>query len=532
MQKSLQVTVESCSMLTNTDGFLAGLTDPYVIVSIPGKKGKIQTPVISNDLNPVWNHTDVLHDYAFGDELEFQVWDSDTYPKRDQLVGKVSLTAADFGANPHGMAGELPIQGTKAGQLSMQVYVIDAVAEHLPAVAEHGDGGHLAPAAVPHEQAVYATAAHSTPAAAAGAAEPAAAAATSKLMVTILSAAGLPNKDAMLTGKSDPYCICQVPGTGGLLHKANKFQTPVIANNCDPVWNHVGEIPHFKASDALEFQVWDQDTFPKPDQHLGSATLHPEDFAQNPSGLEGDVPLVDWKGGYAGMLRIYVEVHRESSVPHAGKGVAEHVAAITAVGPEMAMPTVSGTVGLPPKVAPGSAYAGGILVSETWHPPVPRGRAPSNLAQAQTMFAQMAPPARPSQMVANGAFNTADRNHDGSLSRAGFNAMFAGAGNTVRVPAPMQSVSYPPARGMPMQTMQTMQPKQTVQTMQSVSYAPAQPRPSVVMAWPPAAAMRARPATMSYASMPAQAMPQAVMTTMGAVRTVCEPPYEPMAVRR
>merc|ERR1719215_921110 len=72
-KKALQVTVQHANMLPNVDGFLAGKSDPYVICNIPGKKkATMQTPVIKDNLNPVWNHTDTIHDYAPEDSLEFR----------------------------------------------------------------------------------------------------------------------------------------------------------------------------------------------------------------------------------------------------------------------------------------------------------------------------------------------------------------------------------------------------------------------------------------------------------------------------
>eukprot|EP00419_Tripos_fusus_P087700 CAMPEP_0172856208 /NCGR_PEP_ID=MMETSP1075-20121228/63913_1 /TAXON_ID=2916 /ORGANISM="Ceratium fusus, Strain PA161109" /LENGTH=56 /DNA_ID=CAMNT_0013703371 /DNA_START=55 /DNA_END=222 /DNA_ORIENTATION=+ len=51
----LQITVESACNLYNSDCVLAGKSDPYVIMEVPGQESmKLQTDVISNELNPVW----------------------------------------------------------------------------------------------------------------------------------------------------------------------------------------------------------------------------------------------------------------------------------------------------------------------------------------------------------------------------------------------------------------------------------------------------------------------------------------------
>jgi len=112
------------------------------------------------------------------------------------------------------------------------------------------------------------------------------------LLVNIMNARGLYNADGFLAGKSDPYCICLVPEKPDV-----KFQTAVIANCLDPEWNHTGRIDGFQAGDSLEFQVWDSDTFPKPDQLLGKVLLSPQDLAAHPEGLTGVLQLT---GGLSG----------------------------------------------------------------------------------------------------------------------------------------------------------------------------------------------------------------------------------------
>jgi len=124
------------------------------------------------------------------------------------------------------------------------------------------------------------------------------------LLVSIINAQGLYNADGFLAGKSDPYCICLVPEKPEL-----KFQTAVITNCLDPEWNHTGRIEGFQAGDWLEFQVWDSDTFPKPDQLLGKVLLTSEDFAANPEGLQGVLQLTGGlSGDEHGTLEICIQV--------------------------------------------------------------------------------------------------------------------------------------------------------------------------------------------------------------------------------
>merc|ERR1719203_243616 len=112
------------------------------------------------------------------------------------------------------------------------------------------------------------------------------------LLVNVMNARGLYNADGFLAGKSDPYCICMIPEKPD-----RKFQTSVIPNCLDPEWNHTGRIENFQAGDSLEFQVWDSDTFPKPDQLLGKVLLTSQDFAAHPEGLTGVLQLT---GGLSG----------------------------------------------------------------------------------------------------------------------------------------------------------------------------------------------------------------------------------------
>merc|ERR1719461_2140271 len=123
------------------------------------------------------------------------------------------------------------------------------------------------------------------------------------LLVNILNAQGLYNADGFLAGKSDPYCICLIPGK-----EKSQFKTPTINNCLDPEWNFTGTIPDFEAGDMLEFQVWDSDTFPKPDELLGKVILSAQDFADHPEGLAGVLQLTGGKSQDLGTLEVCVQV--------------------------------------------------------------------------------------------------------------------------------------------------------------------------------------------------------------------------------
>eukprot|EP00928_Gymnodinium_smaydae_P061174 TRINITY_DN45328_c0_g1_i1.p1 TRINITY_DN45328_c0_g1~~TRINITY_DN45328_c0_g1_i1.p1 ORF type:complete len:431 (-),score=96.67 TRINITY_DN45328_c0_g1_i1:156-1448(-) len=369
-KKALQVCIQHANMLPNVDGFLAGKSDAYVICHIQGKsKATIQTPVIQDNLNPVWNYTDVIRDYAPEDTLEFQVWDKNNFPVPDKKIGHVALTPADFAANPYGMEGALQLEDCKAQEatLTFQIHVVDDV--------DAQDAGVLAGA-----QATSAPVVQQAPVAQ----QQVESAQKFKLRVELLSAKMLSNKDSMLSGKSDPYAIAQIEGSGGLFKNTTKITTPVVNNNLNPEWNFCGDLPHATESDIVEFQVWDQDSFPKPDQLLGKARLPVQDVAANPSGLEGELPLVGTDGEDAGSLAIRVHALPDDT-PAVSSGAAAPATTTTHAPLHATLSTNQVTIGQP--------YHGGVLVSEHWNPPMPTGFArPSVMPPATPRFVQSAVP--------------------------------------------------------------------------------------------------------------------------------------------
>eukprot|EP00420_Gonyaulax_spinifera_P011486 CAMPEP_0197938738 /NCGR_PEP_ID=MMETSP1439-20131203/118614_1 /TAXON_ID=66791 /ORGANISM="Gonyaulax spinifera, Strain CCMP409" /LENGTH=812 /DNA_ID=CAMNT_0043561819 /DNA_START=44 /DNA_END=2483 /DNA_ORIENTATION=+ len=294
----LQITVLSAQNLYNSDGFLAGKSDPYCIVEVPGQpQMKFQTNTINNCLDPVWDFTGEIDGFMAGDTLEFQVWDSDTWPKSDQLLGKVALTANDF--YPEGLEGELALTESKTtSSLTVRIIVLDTAVEGEPGtpvdqtMIDHTIVDQDADATAGTYAQEFQGEAHAQ-----------SMGAPQALHINILNARGLYNADGFLAGKSDPYCICQIPGK-----PHSKIQTRTMDNTLDPDWNHTGIIQDFEAGDSLEFQVWDSDTFPKPDQLLGQATLSPQDFADHPEGIAGVLELIGGKATETSSLEIVVQL--------------------------------------------------------------------------------------------------------------------------------------------------------------------------------------------------------------------------------
>jgi len=91
----------------------AGKSDPYCICEIQGKPhaAKIETEVINDNLDPVWNHEALLAGYTPGDSLVFHIYDKD-WGKKDDFLGTCVLAGDRI--NPPGFEGELRL--TDAGK--------------------------------------------------------------------------------------------------------------------------------------------------------------------------------------------------------------------------------------------------------------------------------------------------------------------------------------------------------------------------------------------------------------------------------
>ena len=184
----LKVTIVSARGLRNADW--VGKSDPYCICEVSGRSGsRIETKVVTDNLSPEWHHEAVLTGYCAGDELHFIVKDKDPL-KTDDPLGSVTLATGELIAN--GFEGELALTGTGAG-----------------------DAAHLTVKAVIVHPVVK---------------------------VTVIGARGLRNADWV--GKSDPYCICEVPGKPHV-----KFQTPAIDEQLNPEWHHTATVPGYCVED-------------------------------------------------------------------------------------------------------------------------------------------------------------------------------------------------------------------------------------------------------------------------------------------
>jgi pimeloyl-ACP methyl ester carboxylesterase len=119
----LEVTIVRANGLKNTDSGVAGdVSDPYCMFEIVGKPSSTKyTEVIWNDLDPEWNHTEVMYAYVPGDQLSFVLWDLDMGFTCGDFLGNAYLQSEQF---EEGFEGQLPLkEGDADGQGSLTVKV-------------------------------------------------------------------------------------------------------------------------------------------------------------------------------------------------------------------------------------------------------------------------------------------------------------------------------------------------------------------------------------------------------------------------
>jgi len=122
---TLHVRISGATGLRNADGFFMGTSDPYCVCRVRGMRThtsstRRKTETVSNCTDPIWNEDFVLN-FSGNHELEFQVYDSDMFPKQDELLGFAHLPCSEY-SKPGGFEGELKLQGNKAtGSLRIRV---------------------------------------------------------------------------------------------------------------------------------------------------------------------------------------------------------------------------------------------------------------------------------------------------------------------------------------------------------------------------------------------------------------------------
>jgi len=311
----LRITVINASGLRSADW--NGKSDPYVLGELVGKPHtQFRTKTIERTLDPEWDEEKIIDDFEVGDQLQLKVMDEDNKIKQafvgDDPLGSVILPSQEF--YPNGFFGGLILSDDQGSgddaTLRLSIAVEDLAAPDMPPYGStYGDPALLPRDLYPDQQFAPPTATlppgafddHPMPPtgtlppssfANGNDAPPDAAGSDShatlgsqvkRLRVVITGAEGLRNADWI--GKSDPYCVCEVPGK-----PYTRFKTEVRSNTLEPVWNKQCDFD-YTPGDPLEFSVFDKDIWPKSDDFLGRARLLAEHFY--PSGFDGDLPLDD-----------------------------------------------------------------------------------------------------------------------------------------------------------------------------------------------------------------------------------------------
>jgi len=120
------------------------------------------------------------------------------------------------------------------------------------------------------------------------------------LTVHIISASDLRCADTF--GKSDPYCVVQIPGK-----ENSKFQTEYVPQNTDPVWNEKFVVTDYETTDCLEFKVFDWDPWPKTHDFLGKVILNPQEHDFGFDGFDGELVLQE-AGDKQGLAKLKIRV--------------------------------------------------------------------------------------------------------------------------------------------------------------------------------------------------------------------------------
>eukprot|EP00928_Gymnodinium_smaydae_P027958 TRINITY_DN21461_c0_g1_i1.p1 TRINITY_DN21461_c0_g1~~TRINITY_DN21461_c0_g1_i1.p1 ORF type:complete len:1070 (+),score=77.84 TRINITY_DN21461_c0_g1_i1:55-3264(+) len=122
--------------------------------------------------------------------------------------------------------------------------------------------------------------------------------------ISILSAEGL--KHLNVVGVA-PWCFCEVVRSTTVRNQPPpNFQTDIVPNTLNPVWNEVRDLP-WRVGDGLSFTVYDKGLIGS--KTNGRATLRSSDFY--PDGFDAALPIVGVASGAT--LRVRVEVLKSVS---------------------------------------------------------------------------------------------------------------------------------------------------------------------------------------------------------------------------
>jgi len=135
--KPLQITIVSARGLRNLDRGqgIGNKSDPFCVCSIQRKSGaRIETHVINDTLEPVWNYEGILEGYETGDVLDFTIWEKDEGSKAE-LLGKAQLPGTQF--EGRAFSGELLLSNAGPGHKA-HITVAVGLADRDPRKFLHG----------------------------------------------------------------------------------------------------------------------------------------------------------------------------------------------------------------------------------------------------------------------------------------------------------------------------------------------------------------------------------------------------------
>mmetsp|Transcript_25054 Transcript_25054/g.72070 ORF Transcript_25054/g.72070 Transcript_25054/m.72070 type:complete len:1187 (+) Transcript_25054:37-3597(+) len=282
----LKVCILGARSLRNVDGQSGGLSDPYCVCEVEGKPHvRFQTRRIDDCLDPDWNEERELMNYKAGDTLKFSVKDKD-FGSKDEVLGVAMLPSSRFLQQGFDQEVPLTMPGGKGnrGTLRLRIAVLGNGGIAFDDFAAICAGDEVSFLTAVGEAVTGVTSAASSSSPLAATQRP-----LGKVKVALISASGLRNAD--LGGRSDPYCVCEIVGKPQL-----RFQTPVVNDTLDPVWNKRGELDYAKG-DSIKMTVFDKDPGNN-HEVVGHVTL--TSWYLQPNGFDGEVELVDPGGNARG----------------------------------------------------------------------------------------------------------------------------------------------------------------------------------------------------------------------------------------
>ncbi|CAE8711381.1 unnamed protein product [Polarella glacialis] len=262
----LRITIISAEGLKDAD--MTTRSDPFCVCKIlTMDKPEFQTAVIKDNNNPVWNHRHVIVEYMPGDPLELKVYDHDEKAK-PELLGVAQVASGTF--FPNGLdKGELKLSGRGArGTLNVRIENLGSAAAFAAADRARREALLELRAAGPH-----------------------------RLRVSLLSASNLRDVDRF--GQSDAFCSCRI-----LPKEKPEFQTGVVEDCLNPVWNYEFELAEYLAGDPLELSVYDADKRDSEKKKL-LGVVQLESICFFPEGLDREEYLTG--KGAQGSLRLKIE---------------------------------------------------------------------------------------------------------------------------------------------------------------------------------------------------------------------------------